>query len=88
MDDGYIRLPVVIVPNITAFLFNADGQSPLLLDQWLEDLAPHYVEGSVLRKQALHRLTHAYWYDVLKDKYDEVGQQINEDIARGEIPKY
>lgn len=88
LDDGYLRLPVVIVPNITAFLYNADGQSPTLLDQWLEDLAPHYVEGSALRTEALYRLSHSYWYGVLKDKYDEVGRGINEAIAKGEIPKY
>ena len=88
MDDGYVRLPVVIVPNTTELLLNADGNSPALLDKWLEELRPHYEVGSKLRQRALYRLTHDYWYGVLKDKYDEVGHVINEALSRGEIPQY
>ena len=78
----------MIVPNITSFLFNADGRSPELLDQWLEEMKPHFEVGSTLRAEALHRLSHAYWYSVLQAKYDEVGRSINAAIDRGEAPQY
>lgn len=88
LDDGYIRFPVVIVPNITEFLFNADGQSPALLERWLEERRPYFETGSALRQQVLHRLTHEYWVSVLKDKHDEVARAINAALARGEEPVY
>ena len=88
LDDGYIRLPVAIVPNITEFLLNADGKSPMLLDMWMEELKPHYEVGSVLRQQALHRLTHDYWFNVIKEKYDEVARKINEAVSKGKDPIY
>jgi hypothetical protein len=78
----------VIVPNITSFLFNADGKSPELLERWLEEKKPYFEKDSALRRELLHRLTHDYWLGVLKDKYDEVGRSINEAIARGVAPKY
>jgi hypothetical protein len=83
-----LHLPVVIVPNITSFLFNADGKSPVLLDKWLEEKKPYFELGSNLRQEVLHKLTHVYWFDVLKDKYDEVGYLINNATARGEAPIY
>ena len=77
MDDGYARFPVVIVQNLTKFLFNADGKSPGLLEQWLEEMKPYFEVGSSLRQEVLHRLTHDYWFNVLTDKYDEMAISIN-----------
>jgi hypothetical protein len=76
LDDGYLRFPVVIVQNMTEFLFNADGKSPGLLEQWLEERKPYFEVGSSLRHEVLHRLTHEYWFNVLTDKYDEMAKSI------------
>ena len=81
-----MRLPVVLVPNISELLLNADGKTPELLDRWLEKKKPYF--RSPLRNDVMHRLTHDYWFGVLTDKYDEVVRSINNAIDKGQVPEY
>ncbi len=42
-----------------------------LLQTWLTRLAPHYQEGSALRRRTLDRLKTAYWLEQAHHKYRE-----------------
>ena len=88
LDDAYLHFPVVIVPNTTEFLLNRDGRSPELLDRWLEERKPYFKSESALWKTVLHRLTNDYWFGLLKEKYNKIGQLINYANKKGEVPVY
>ncbi len=42
-----------------------------MLEQWRQQLAPYFVEGSELRRKTLERLSTAYWTGLFQQRLDE-----------------
>ena len=59
-----------------------------LLRKNLEALAPYYEEGSDLRKQTLHKLTTAYWMELIHKKYEEgMQKEVKAEAEAAELEK-
>ena len=70
LDDAYERFPVMFVSDWQKDLF--EHPDPVqLLTEWRQKLAPHFEEGSALRRQTLERLRTAYWVEHFRDRVTE-----------------
>ena len=65
--DAYSHLPVAWVDDWD-HLFHEDNRTALL-SKWRDELGPHYVSGSALRKKTLDMLKTPYWREVIEKKY-------------------
>lgn len=72
LENGYKKLPVVFVDSLLDFLHpNNESQSRKLMEEWECEWGPFFVHGSALRNATLHRLTTAFWWDQVVEKYKE-----------------
>eukprot|EP01034_Spumella_vulgaris_P030416 gene30416-37627_t len=69
LDDAYRLLPVALVRNMTEFLQQDEEDVKEMMERWIDELGPHYVEGSKERSEALRRLTTRFWYDQIMSHY-------------------
>jgi hypothetical protein len=68
--DAYEHLPVAFVDNWQELFLIDEEQGKKKLSDWLNELAPYYIEGSDIRQKTLNRLKTAYWMEHVEKKLE------------------
>lgn len=79
LDDGYKRLPLVIIEDWRT-IFNetkSGGELQAQLLSWAKWLAPFYEEHHILRMLMLERLKTKFWLHLIDKKIDQYDQEHN-----------
>lgn len=74
LDDGYRRLPLVIVADWREAINGTANETAAMVQDrlrlWAEELQPFYEHNSHLRNMTLKRLSSAYWMGLIQAKIE------------------